>query len=170
MLACTRLALHKGKEMRQVQRFDMRGNTWPSEDGEIVSYKDYAALEKERNAEYENWQKQCATLQQKLDAANTELARYSMSAGQADQFAAEAKAVRKALGYAENAEDVAPVDLLEKIAGLRAEGVEMCAAKMKQTSSLSLNHIAEGILQYAAELRAETDTTPSQYESLAGGK
>lgn len=109
-------------------------------------------------------------LQQKLDAANTELARYSMSAGQADQFAAEAKAVRKALGYAENAEDVAPVDLLEKIAGLRAEGVEMCAAKMKATSSLALNHIAEGILQYASQLRAETDTTPSQYESLAGGK
>ena len=60
--------------MRKVERFDMRGNTWPSEDGEIVSYKDYAALEKERDAECENWQKQCADLQKKLDAAEAKLA------------------------------------------------------------------------------------------------
>lgn len=34
--------------------------------GEFVKYEDYAALEKERDAACENWQKQCAAMQQKL--------------------------------------------------------------------------------------------------------
>lgn len=156
MLACTRLALHKGKEM--------------SEGLTINQLAERNALLVTENA----------ALQQKLDAANKELARYSMSAGQADQFAAEAKAVRKALGYADNAEDVAPVDLLEKIAGLRAEGMEMFAdisdALAEEEygddwrSSEFIRYSAMKARFYAAQLRAETDTTPSRYESLAGGK
>lgn len=30
--------------MTEIKRFDMRGNTWPSDDGSIVSYKDHAAI------------------------------------------------------------------------------------------------------------------------------
>ncbi len=45
-----------------VQRFDMRGNTWPSEDGYLVSYKDYQELEAEN-----------ARLRQQRDAANAQL-------------------------------------------------------------------------------------------------
>ncbi len=45
-----------------VQRFDMRGNTWPSEDGYLVSYKDYQELEAEN-----------ARLRQQRDSANAQL-------------------------------------------------------------------------------------------------
>jgi hypothetical protein len=41
-------------------------------DGEFVKHEDYAALEKERDAECENWQKQCTAMQQKLDALTAE--------------------------------------------------------------------------------------------------
>ncbi|MBD8181638.1 hypothetical protein IFU25_07975 [Pantoea agglomerans] len=36
--------------MSEVKRFDMRGNTWLSENGHLVSYEDYAALKAERDA------------------------------------------------------------------------------------------------------------------------
>ena len=45
-----------------VQRFDMRGNAWPSEDGYLVSYKDYQEIEAEN-----------ARLRQQRDAANAQL-------------------------------------------------------------------------------------------------
>lgn len=64
-------------------------------------------------------------LQQKLDQVNEKLSRYSMSAGQADQFAAEAKLIRKALGFSEDAQDVAPIDLLEKINAMSAENASL---------------------------------------------
>lgn len=142
------------------------------------------------------------SLQQKLDGANAELARYSMPAGQADQYAAEAKTVRKVLGFAENAEDVAPIDLLEKIAGLRAEGIYFAANRMLAAwdsgfiddTPAQVYDISGAVLsaveflpgaspedfkrdfadsirtEIAAKSRAETDTTSSQHESLAGGK
>jgi len=95
-------------------------------------------------------------LQQKLDAANEKLARYSMPAGQADQFAAEAKSVRKALGFAEDAQDVAPIDLLEKISGLMAEGVE----RFIHESAYEIPHrIKCGLMNYANQLRSGTHDT-----------
>lgn len=36
--------------MSEVKRYDMRGNTWPSEDGHLVSYKDYAELKAQRDS------------------------------------------------------------------------------------------------------------------------
>lgn len=83
------------------------GDMTPDAQGEYVSYEDYDEL------------------QQKLDQANEKLSRYSMSAGQADQFAAEAKLVRKALGFSEDAQDVAPIDLLEKINAMSAENAAL---------------------------------------------
>lgn len=72
---------------------------------------------------------QIAELKAERDALAAELARYSMSAGQADQRRAESRAVRVALGFGENANDVAPIDLLEKIGDLKAQGVEAFAAQ-----------------------------------------
>ena len=45
-----------------VQRFDMRGNAWPSDDGYLVSYEDYQEIEAEN-----------ARLRQQRDAANAQL-------------------------------------------------------------------------------------------------
>lgn len=53
---------------------------------------------------------------QRLEKA---LDRYSMSAGQADQFKAEATYVRQALGFKADADDVSPVDLLGVIFDLK---------------------------------------------------
>ncbi|WP_312974062.1 hypothetical protein [Atlantibacter sp.] len=54
------------------------------------------------------------------DALAAELARYSMSAGDADQRMAESRAARQTLGFGQDADDVAPVDLVERINALAA--------------------------------------------------
>ena len=54
------------------------------------------------------------------DALAAELARYSMPAGEADQRMAESRAVRQALGFGQDADDVAPVDLVERLNALAA--------------------------------------------------
>lgn len=56
------------------------------------------------------------------DALAAELARYSMPAGEADQRMAESRAVRQVLGFGQDADDVAPVDLVERINALAADG------------------------------------------------
>ncbi|HFN0602273.1 TPA: hypothetical protein ACHBVO_003301 [Klebsiella pneumoniae] len=55
---------------------------------------------------------------QQLAAEN---ARYSMSAGHADQRMAESRAVRSALGFKQDADDVSPSDLVEAINQIVAE-------------------------------------------------
>lgn len=57
----------------------------------------------------------------KCAALTAENGRYSMSAGQADQRMAESRAVRSALGFQEDADDVSPSDLVEKIQSLITE-------------------------------------------------
>lgn len=52
--------------------------------------------------------------------AEAQLARYSMSAGEADQRASESRAVRNALGFCEEADYVAPCDLVDAINAMRA--------------------------------------------------
>lgn len=59
--------------------------------------------------------------QKRADALAVENARYSMSAGQADQRMAESRAVRASLGFNPDAEDVSPSDLVEAINQLTAE-------------------------------------------------
>lgn len=49
-------------------------------------------------------------------ALATKLGRYSMCAGHAEQRRAESRAVRKALGFGEDADDVSPQDLLNALA------------------------------------------------------
>ncbi|HGU8675146.1 hNH endonuclease [Escherichia coli] len=60
-------------------------------------------------------------LEAKCAALTAENGRYSMSAGQADQRMAESRAVRSALGFQEDADDVSPSDLVEKIQSLITE-------------------------------------------------
>lgn len=55
-----------------------------------------------------------------------ENARYSMSAGQADQRMSESRAVRAALGFNPDADDVSPSDLVEKI---YRTTVELCVIR-----------------------------------------
>lgn len=62
-----------------------------------------------------------AALEAKCAALAAENGRYSMSAGQADQRMSESRAVRSALGFQEDADDVSPSDLVEKIQSLITE-------------------------------------------------
>ena len=59
-------------------------------------------------AEVENY----ITIISRLEGA---LARYSMDAGRCDQYKNEALAMRKALGFSADSENVAPIDLLNKL-------------------------------------------------------
>lgn len=59
-----------------------------------------------------------------LKEKDQQLARYSISAGQADQRLCESRAVRIALGFGEDAIDVAPTDLVEAIQVIRRRAEE----------------------------------------------
>ncbi|MDS7909641.1 hypothetical protein PTQ57_29990 [Klebsiella pasteurii] len=60
-------------------------------------------------------------LRAERDRLAAENARYSMSAGHADQRMAESRAVRSALGFKPDADDVSPSDLVEAINQIVAE-------------------------------------------------
>ena len=83
------------------------------------------------------------------DALAAELARYSMPAGEADQCMAESRAVRQALGFGQDADDVAPVDLVERINALAA------ALKASEANDADARcHVAE-LEEKCAALAAE---------------
>lgn len=83
------------------------------------------------------------------DALAAELARYSMPAGEADQRMAESRAVRQALGFGQDADDVAPVDLVERINALAA------ALKSSEANDADARcHVAE-LEEKCAALAAE---------------
>nr|WP_195322241.1 hypothetical protein [Klebsiella grimontii] len=60
-------------------------------------------------------------LNSQVEQLAAENARYSMSAGHADQRMAESRAVRSALGFKPDADDVSPSDLVEAINQIVAE-------------------------------------------------
>lgn len=64
---------------------------------------------------------QLANAESKCRELAAENGRYSMSAGQADQRMSESRSVRSALGFQEDADDVSPSDLVEKIQSLITE-------------------------------------------------
>uniref|UniRef100_A0A7M2QMA3 Uncharacterized protein n=1 Tax=feces metagenome TaxID=1861841 RepID=A0A7M2QMA3_9ZZZZ len=66
------------------------------------------------------------------DAA-TELARYSMPAGQADQRMAESRAVRAALGFDPDGDNVSPIDLVNRINALRNESKALGVEEFMET-------------------------------------
>ncbi|WP_113255290.1 hypothetical protein [Escherichia coli] len=73
----------------------------------------------ETNAEY--LVRKFAEAEAKISALAAENARYSMSAGQADQRMSESCAVREVLGFNRSADDVSPSDLVDKIKSIIAE-------------------------------------------------
>ncbi|WP_338506970.1 hypothetical protein VRB95_08390 [Erwinia aphidicola] len=66
-----------------------------------------------------------------------QLQRYSMSAGQVDQRKSESDAVRVALGFSADADDVAPCDLVDAIAALQ-EQVRALAAEKENARDVML--------------------------------
>lgn len=102
-----------------------------NEHGEFVKFSDYEVLKAERDAlerqlsiseaKCKGYFSDAAAALVKCDALAVENARYSMSAGQADQRMAESRAVRATLGFNPDAEDVSPSDLVEAINQLTAE-------------------------------------------------
>lgn len=120
--------------MKEIKRYEMEKeysldiNVIPVEehDGSFVRYDDHATI--------------VAALQEKLSS-------YSMSAGQADQRKSESDAVRVALGFSADADDVAPCDLVDAIAALQ-EQVRSLAAEKENARDVMLyaaNNIAYGI-------------------------
>ena len=69
---------------------------------------------------------QLANAESKCRELAAENARYSMSAGHADQRMAESRAVRSALGFNPDADDVSPSDLVEAI---NQTVVELCVIR-----------------------------------------
>lgn len=74
---------------------------------------------------------------------NEQLSRYSVSAGQADQRVNESKAVRVALGFGVDAEDVAPCDLVEAIARLNEQVQSLVEFKNKVRQLFKMGELAE---------------------------
>ncbi|MER5003279.1 hypothetical protein [Atlantibacter hermannii] len=100
------------------------------------------------------------------DALAAEQARYSMPAGEADQRMAESRAVRQALGFGQDADDVAPVDLVERINALAA------ALKASEANDADARcHVAE-LEEKCAALAAKLSDVCAENAALAafGGK
>ena len=57
-------------------------------------------------------------LMEEVERLEKELARYSMSAGSADQYRAEAMAARASLGFSSDSDEVSPSDIAREIANL----------------------------------------------------
>ncbi|GEM_PF-4518864 len=122
-------------------------------------------------------------LQQSAEKAEAQLARYSMSAGEADQRAAESRAVRNALGFCEEADDVAPCDLVDAINLLRAappvpvklpDGWEACTPEWINRngpcSCANAPRLAFGSVGQHYHPHIFIDNTAPQYEALAASK
>ncbi|URR12036.1 hypothetical protein LT980_19315 [Citrobacter portucalensis] len=88
-----------------------------TETGNYVKHEDYVALEQKLT----DMAVQLANAESKCRELAAENGRYSMSAGQADQRMSESRSVRSALGFQEDADDVSPSDLVEKIQSLITE-------------------------------------------------
>ncbi|UAN58971.1 hypothetical protein [Serratia sp. JSRIV004] len=108
-----------------VFEIEVSGNTWlncsaenltPTERADFSDWPD--GINKLYSQEY------VTALLAALEEKDQQLARYSMSAGQADQRLCESRAVRIALGFGEDAIDVAPTDLVEAIQVIRRRAEE----------------------------------------------
>ena len=146
MLACTRLALHKGKEMSEIKRYhEFKNGVVENEHGMFVKHQDYAAL------------------QQRLDTVLAENAALKDSRKRLGEFIIE----EIDADYPLNMEMQTPATDAA-LNTLRAEGAIAVRDALVICSDGS--DIYSVATEVANRLRAETDTTPSQYESLAGGK
>jgi hypothetical protein len=90
--------------MKEIKRYEMnhKGLPEPDDKGVLVFHEDHAALQEQ-------------------------LSSYSMSAGQADQRKSESDAVRVALGFSADADDVSPCDLVDAISDLQEQLLALAA-------------------------------------------
>lgn len=102
------------------------------------------------------------TLEKRNAELGGQLSRYSMSPGQADQRACESRAVRDALGFGKDADDVAPVDLRERIDGMKARIAELESRAvtvklpdLRQVVSGDRYVWSDGVFNYSQDVKAE---------------
>lgn len=100
--------------------WDERRNCY-AQFGIHLAYKAFLAAEGAAEQKLTNQAVQLANAESKCGELAAENGRYSMSAGQADQRMSESRAVRSALGFQEDADNVSPSDLVEKIQSLITE-------------------------------------------------
>lgn len=149
--------------MREIKRYhEFKNGVVENEHGMFVKHQDYAAL------------------QQKLDAVLAENVALK-------NYLQECSVVQGEGNWTSDAEKsfyVPATEWLPPTPGtyvllnaVRAEGVEMFAKHCDDSIGFIepedddfYTLMEEQARLYAAQLRTETDTTPSQYESLAGGK
>ena len=169
MLACIRLALHEGKDMNVIEVGDTFncdcGFSWKR--GQSGSHNCGDGL-----------RKQIAELQQKLDALAAENAALK-------DYLKECAVVQGEGNWTSDANEFVYVPAVKWMPptpatdalrnAVRAEAIEHAAEKGPWLYGDQMGRSVEAIpkeqlIKWAAQLRAETDTTSSQYESLAGGK
>lgn len=148
--------IHAGGEPYQWATNAVEAVAWLNENPKY-SVKEYVSLDRYQAAVSD----EIAALQQKLDAVLAENTRIL----QDYRDIPEMRRIGAPLTPATDA-------ILNVV---RAEGVEMFADKITKTISdegkpASHHAYAYIAMNFADKLRAETDTTSSQYESLAGGK
>lgn len=140
--------------MTEIKRYEMNHRGLPSADhtGTWVLHEDLAAIVAEKDA-------RIAALQEQLSS-------YSMSAGQADQRKAESDAVRVALGFSADADDVSPSDLVDAIVALQEQVGELAAEKenARDVMLYAANNIAYAIFNLSGKKlidlkRGLSDTT-----------
>jgi len=91
---------------------------------------------------------------ERIAALEAELGRYSMCAGHAEQRRAESRAVREALGFGADADDVSPRDLLDALARQKARW----QAEAVEHAMRLETHIDRVI--YANQLRRQAEDSP----------
>lgn len=126
--------------MTEIKRYEVDtdpqdgpSSLWDVEDenGKYVYFDDHAAI---------------------VAAFQEQLSRHSMTAGQADQRKAESDAVRVALGFSADADDVSPSDLVDAIAALQEQVRALAADNLALKSAFNPEEISEE----AAEAFTET--------------
>lgn len=141
--------------------------------GLFVRDEDHAAIVAAKDARIsemnsiEQWCSQRTTsfdiLNRKYIALQEQLSHYSMSAGQADQRKSESDAVRVAMGFSTNANDVSPSDLVDAIAALQ-EQVRGLAAEIhfnKLIISRVSAAVSVGRTGHAMSILGELGETPA---------
>ncbi|WP_263528255.1 hypothetical protein [Klebsiella variicola] len=138
------------KIKKQLENFD----TVVLKEGEAVVLVE--ALEKAQSANaaqddhINQQQDRIDTLEKRNAELGGQLSRYSMSPCQADQRACESRAARDALGFGKDADDVAPIDLRERIDGMKARIAELesRAVKLIDCDFGAVQHMSGGSTDY----------------------
>jgi len=114
---------------------------------------------KEYTAELEQHNKLLTLAHRDLDKLSDDqaikLARYSMTAGEADQYKNESLACRKSLGFSASSENVAPIDLVNAIRSIEQQNKKL-KQDLKDTESCVIRReaVINDYEQHNLELQA----------------